>query len=160
MKTQSTPIMQSTDNQPINSARAMYHAFCDMGGTLTAAAAAKNSALSNPRTERRSSRGKKGTATNFDMLSWSFNNTPAKVFHLGRKSDFIASAEPTDRKHTIVIINGVPHKKSGTGSYKALTLQSTGEQGVTEMYQYLLLLAENGPMAAAMFVDLLQEAGF
>ena len=164
MNKQSTHIMESTMestvNQRINSARAMNDAFCELGGVLTPAAAARNSKLSNWRTERRSSRGKKGTATNFEMLSWAFNNTPAKVFYLGRKSDFVASAEPTDRKHTIVMIDGIPHKKSVTGGYKALTLQPTDEQGVTEMYQYLLLLAESGPMAAADYVVLLQEAGF
>ncbi len=167
MKNQSAPIMQhtqnqqvmkSTQNQSVNSLRAMYYALCDMGGVLTPAQQ-KMARKSNPRTERRSSKPKKGTATNFDMLNWSFENTPARVFHLGKKSDFIASAEPTDRMHTVVMINGIPHKKDGNGGYKALSFQSSGEEGITEMYQHLLLLAEGSAGEAEMYAELCTLAG-
>ena len=85
----------------------------------------------------------------------------ARVFYFGKKSDFIASAEPQDRSKTVVLINGIPHKKDGKGKYKALTFKSSTEALCTtstfetEMYQYLFLLAENGAMAADMFADLI-----
>jgi hypothetical protein len=71
----------------------------------------------------------------------------------------IASAEPTDRIHTVVMINGVPHKKDGNGGYKAFALQSTTEPHVTEMYQHLLLLAEGSAAEADMFAELCASAG-
>jgi hypothetical protein len=136
----------------------MYYALCDMGEVLTPAQR-KLAAKSNPRTERRSSKPKKGTATNLDMLNWCFENTPARVFHIGKKSDFIASAEPTDRMNTVVMINGIPHKKDGKGGYKALVLQQTTEPNVTEMYQHLLLLAEGSAGEAEMYAELCTLAG-
>jgi hypothetical protein len=156
--TDNQSVMQHTETQPVNSLRAMYYAICDMGGVLTPAQQ-KLARKSNPRTERRSSKPKKGTATNFDMLNWCFENTPARVFHLGKKSDFIASAEPTDRMHTVVMINGIPHKKDGNGGYKALSFQSSGEEGITEMYQHLLLLAEGSAGEAEMYAELCTLAG-
>ena len=168
MKTQShsTPqatdtqsVMLSTKNQSVNSARAMYFAMLDQAELTTVSAAAANSRLSNPRSERRSSRGKKGNATSMEMLSWAFENTPARVFHLGKKSDFVASAEPHNRLHTVVMIDGVPHKKNGMGGYKALSFQSSGEEGITEMYQHLLLLAEGSAAEADMYTELCTLAG-
>ena len=152
MTTNSTT--KSTQNQSVNSLRAMYYALCDMGEVLTPEAR-RNARKSNPRTERRSSKPKKGAATNVDVLNLYFEKSAAKVFHLGRKSDMLASAEPTDRMSTVVMIGGIPHKKDGNGGYKALTLQSTGEAGVTEMYQHLLLLAEGRSGEAAMYEQLL-----
>lgn len=147
-----------TETQQVNSTRAMYYALCDMAGVLTPAErkiARKNSPVS----ERRSSKPKKGTATNVDILNMYFEKAPARVFYVGKKSDLVASAEPTDRKHTIVMINGVPHKKSGRGGYKALTLQSSTQEGVTEMYQHLLLLAEGSAAQADMYAELCALAG-
>jgi hypothetical protein len=171
MKNQSAPIMQhtqnqqvmeSTQNQSVNSLRAMYYALCDMGGILTPAQR-KLAAKSNPRTERRSSKPKKGSATNMDVMNLYFEKSPARIFHLGKKSDFIASAEPADRSQTVVMINGIPHKKNGTGGYKALTFKSSTEPLVhteqstfdLEMYQYLFLLSEEGQVAADMYADLI-----
>lgn len=151
--TKNQPVMKSSKNQSVNSLRAMYYALCDMGGVPTPADM-KLARKTSWRAERRSSKPKKGAATNVEMLAWAFENSPAKVFHLGKKSDFVASAEPSDRTNTIVMINGVPHKKDGKGSYKPLTLQSTGEEGVTEMYQLLLLLAEGTELEAALYSDL------
>ena len=150
--------MQHTQNQSVNSLRAMYYALCDMGEVLTPAQR-KLAAKSNPRTERRSSKPKKGTATNVDVMNLYFEKSPARIFHIGKKSDFIASAEPTDRMNTIVMIDGIPHKKDGNGGYKALTFRATGEEGVTEMYQHLLLMAEGKPGEAQMFADLCALAG-
>jgi hypothetical protein len=158
MKNQSAPIMESTQNQSVNSLRAMYYALCDMGGILTPAQR-KLAAKSNPRTERRSSKPKKGSATNADVMNLYFEKSPARIFHIGKKSDFIASAEPTDRMNTVVMIDGIPHKKDGNGGYKALTFQSSGEEGVTEMYQHLLLLAEGSAAEAAMYEQLCTLAG-
>jgi hypothetical protein len=143
----------SAQNQSVNSLRAMYYALCDMGDVLTPAQR-KLAAKSNPRTERRSGKPKKGAATNLDVMNLYFEKSPARIFHIGKKSDFIASAEPTDRMNTIVMIDGVPHKKDGKGGYKALTFQSSGEDGITEMYQHLLLLAEGTAAEAAMYEQL------
>jgi len=143
----------SAENQQVNSSRAMYYALCDMAGVLTPAQQ-KLARKTNPRSERRSGKPKKGTATSLDVLNLFFEKSPARVFHVGRRSDLIASAEPVDRSSTVVMIGGVPHKKDGQGGYKALTLQSTSEEGVTEMYQYLLLLAEGSAPEAQMYADL------
>lgn len=147
----------SSENQQVNSTRAMYYALCDMAGVLTPAErkiARKNSPVS----ERRSSKPKKGTATNVDLLNMYFEKAPARVFYVGKKSDLVASAEPIDRTSTVVMINGVPHKKDGNGGYKALSLQATTQEGVTEMYQYLLLLAEGSAAEAQMYSDLCEFA--
>tara|TARA_R110000868_G_scaffold112347_1_gene302567 strand:+ start:250 stop:729 length:480 start_codon:yes stop_codon:yes gene_type:complete len=153
MKNNTTMKSMSSENQQVNSTRAMYYALCDMGGILTPTER-KIARKSSPVQERRSSKPKKGAATNLDMLNLLFEKSPAKVFYVGKKSDLIASAEPVDRTHTVVMINGVPHKKDGNGGYKALTLQSTTETGVTEMYQHLLLLAEGSALEANMYAEL------
>jgi len=86
----------------------------------------------------------------------------AKEIFLGRKSDFIASAEPTDRSSTIIMIDGVPHKKKD-GKYVGLKFKSSTEplvstaKGVAEMYQHLLLL-EDAPEQAMMFEEFLALA--
>lgn len=143
-----------TENQQVNSARGMYYEICSLAGVLNPQQR-KIARKSNFRTERRSSKPKKGVATAVDMLNWSFVNTPARVFHIGKKSDFVASAEPIDRMNTVVMIDGIPHKKDGKGGYKALSLQSTTEEGVTEMYQLMLLLSEGTSAEAEMFEQLL-----
>lgn len=148
----------SAETQPVNILRAMYYDFCREADVLTPAER-KIARKSNPRTERRSSKPKRGVATAVDMLNWSFENSPARVFYVGRKSDFVASAEPIDRKHTVVMIDGIPHKKDGKGGYKALALQQTTEPFVTEMYQHLLLLAEGSADEAQMYTDLCTLAG-
>jgi hypothetical protein len=161
MKSQSAntqQVMESTQNQSVNSLRAMYYALCDMGDVLTPAQR-KLAAKSNPRTERRSSKPKKGAATSVDVMNLYFEKSPARIFHLGKKSDFIASAEPADRMNTVVMIDGVPHKKDGNGGYKALTFQSSGEEGITEMYQHLLLIAEGSTAEADMYAELCTLAG-
>ena len=156
---------EQTENQQVTNSRAMYYALLDMAELPTAAAAARNSRLSNPRTERRSSKPKKGAATSQDVMSLYFEKSAARVFHIGKKSDFVASAEPIDRKQTIVLINGIPHKKVD-GAYKSLTFKSSTEPLARteqstwelEMYQYLFLLAENGPVAADIYSDLIVAA--
>ena len=156
---------EQTENQQVTNSRAMYYALLDMAELPTAAAAARNSRLSNPRTERRSSKPKKGTATSQEVMNLYFEKSAARIFHLGRKSDFIASAEPSDgifnnpRKQTIVMINGFPHKKVN-GAYESLTYGSDHRQSEwdLEMYQYLFLLAENGPVAADIYSDLIVAA--
>jgi len=135
------------------------------GGFITTRAERKQLASrTNANTAKRSSRPVKEQSTTPDVAmhfaAKDMEMDFARVFHFGKKSDFVASAEPSDRSKIVVLINGIPHKKDGTGKYKALTPKSSTETLClssafeTEMYQYLFLLAENGPMQADMFAEL------
>lgn len=148
----------STENQRVNFNRAMYYQLCDEAGLCTPAER-KIARKSSPVQERRSSKPKAGTATTLDVMNLFFEKAPARVFYVGKKSDFVASAEPVDRTHTIVMIDGIPHKKDGNGGYKPLSLQSSTQEGVTDMYHYLLLLAEGSQEDAQMYVEFCKLAG-
>lgn len=86
----------------------------------------------------------------------------AKEIFLGRKSDFIASAEPSNRANTIIMIGGVPHKKKD-GKYVGLKFKGTTEPlvsvtaGVAEMYQHFFLLSSD-PEVAGMYEEFLALA--
>lgn len=113
-------------------------------------------------TARRSSKPVKqsqstvATSINFATTS------PAKVFYLGRKSDFIASCSPSTPPK-FVTINGVPHKRK-EGKYVALKLQSSTEPLVStepfvaDMYQMLLLVSEGSVSEVSVFEQLLSLA--
>lgn len=148
----------SAENQTVNSRRAMYYQLCNEAGLCTPAER-KLARKTSPVQERRSSKPVKGSATNADLMNMYFEKTPARIFYVGKKSDFVASAEPIDRANTIVMIDGIPHKKDGNGGYKALSLQSSSQEGVTDMYHYLLLLAEGSAADAQMYVDFCKLAG-
>ena len=140
----------STENQQVSNSRTMYYQMCDLAGLCTPAER-KIARKSSPVSERRSSKPQKSVTTGEQMFHWVFNNTPAKIFHVGLKSDLYS---PMAEKEYIVV-DGVPCKRVD-GRYVPLTMKSTTEPMVTEMYQYLLLLAEGGPGEAEMFEQFMQ----
>ena len=167
MKNQLTPAMKHTENQQVTISPAYDTTYfsAEAGGFITTRKERKKmQSRTNANTAKRSSRPVKQQQSTPDVAmhfaAKDMEKDFARVFHFGKKSDFIASAEPQDRSKTVVLINGIPHKKDGQGKYKALTFKSstealcTSSTFETEMYQYLFLLAENGPTAADFFADL------
>lgn len=175
MKNQSITIPQAAENQSVTLSSknqsvnapaydSTYFSTQFGGFVTTRAERSKMKSRTNANTAKRASRPVKSemTTTNVALhfAAADMEKEFARVFHFGKKSDFVASAEPSDRSKTVVLINGIPHKKDGTGKYKALTFKSstealcTSSTFETEMYQYLFLLAENGPMQADMFAEL------
>ena len=142
----------STENQQVSNSRTMYYDLCNLAGVCTPAEK-KLAKKTSPVSERRSSKPKKGVATNYSMLEWSFSNSLRREFHLGLKSDLYS---PLAEKE-YVVVNGVPCKRVD-GRYVELTPKQSTLDGVTEMYQLLLLLAEGSQGEADMFETLLQSA--
>lgn len=107
---------------------------------------------------RRASKPVKSEQTTVSAAMHFAATDAARVFHIGRKSDFIASASPADPRK-IVMINDIPHVKKG-GRYVPMVMKKSTEKlvsaepGVAEMYQ-LFMLADEDSGAFEMYAELL-----
>ena len=157
--TDSQPVTQHTDSHFVTDSTG----YCPDFDRFMLSRAERNRArtATSATTARRSSKPKKAVQSTVDASMHFAATDAARVFYLGRKSDFIASASPAEPVK-IVMINDIPHVKKD-GRYVPMVMKKSSEPlvsaepGVAEMYQ-LFMLADEDSGAFEMYAELLSIA--